>query len=180
MMGLWKMDYIQVKLDRYEYPITFEIQSNGQAPTYAFCIRNHDMSFYFAKRRRGDATYPVKVQINQFKLWEMGFEDAYVESLYVLAELGFIFEASKPSRIDLCVHSDKFDWCYDDFKNFTWPRNFAKDNEPTFIKVDPETLEFETAYFGDRSRLQLRIYNKSKEIEAKYKDYFKIYIDVKV
>jgi hypothetical protein len=103
----------------------------------------------------------------------MGVHDAYVESLYVLAEMGFVFEASKPNRIDLCVHSDQFSWCYTDFKSFIWPLNFKGDNQPSFIKLNPSTDEFETVYFGDRSRLQLRIYNKSKEIEAKRKDYFK-------
>ncbi|GAC43081.1 hypothetical protein PPOP_2448, partial [Paenibacillus popilliae ATCC 14706] len=89
------MDYVQVDLERYEYPVTFEIQASGQAPVYAFSVRNHDMAFYFARRRRDDGTYPIKVQINQFKLWEMGMHDAYQESLYVLAELGFECEATK-------------------------------------------------------------------------------------
>jgi len=31
----------------------------------------------------------IKVQINQFKLREMGVEDAYVESFYVLSEIGY-------------------------------------------------------------------------------------------
>jgi hypothetical protein len=57
------MDYVQVDLERYDYPVTFEIQASGQAPVYAFSIRNHDMAFYFARRRRDDGTYPVKVQI---------------------------------------------------------------------------------------------------------------------
>ncbi|MNT11334.1 hypothetical protein D3C72_1462080 [compost metagenome] len=40
------------------------------------------------------------------------------------------------------------------------------------------TGEFETVYYGDRSRLQLRLYNKSLEIDKKKKDYFKkIYED---
>lgn len=166
-------DYVQVKLERYDYPVTFEIEAHGQAPIYSYCIRNHDMAFYFSKKRRLDGrTFPVKVQINQFKLWEMGVRDAFTESLYVLAALGFCYEAAKPNRIDLCVHSDQWDWRVTDFQNFDYPRNFADDNKPSFIKLDPCTWEFGTAYFGDRSRLQARIYNKSVEIKAKNKDYF--------
>nr|WP_176451863.1 replication initiation protein [Paenibacillus popilliae]BAQ95616.1 replication initiation protein [Paenibacillus popilliae ATCC 14706] len=166
------MDYVQMDLERYDYPVTFEIQASGQAPVYAFSIRNHDMAFYFARRRRDDGTYPIKVQINQFKLWEMGMHDAYQESLYVLAELGFECEATKPNRIDLCVHSDQWDWRFSDFKVFSWPMNFKRDNQPDFVRLDPHTDGFGTVYFGDRSRCQLRIYNKSKEIKDKRKDYF--------
>lgn len=165
-------DYIQVNLPRYEYPVTFEIQANGQAPLYRYCIRNHDMAFYFARKRRGDNSFPIKVQINQFKLWELGVQDAYIESLHVLAEMGFICETTKPNRIDPCIHSDQFIWTLNDLKTFAWPMNFAQDNFPNFVKLDPITGQFETVYFGDRSRCQLRIYNKSKEVKAKNKYYF--------
>ncbi|MMZ55304.1 hypothetical protein D1872_171500 [compost metagenome] len=171
-------DYIEVKLHRYEYPVTFSIESGGQAPIYAFQIRNADMAIYFARRRRNDGTYPVKVQINQFKLWELGAQDAFLESLEVLTALGFVYEAAKPNRIDLCVHSDQYKWTLDDLKTLDYPRNVADDNKPNFIKLDPMTGEFETVYYGDRSRLQLRLYNKSLEIDKKKKDYFKkIYED---
>lgn len=166
-------DHIQVKLERYENPFIFEIHAGGQAPVYAYQIRNEDMAFYFAYRRRNDGTFPIKVQINQLKLWELGVQDAYKESIAVLTELGFTYAASKPNRIDLCVHSDQFDWRFDDLHNFEYPRNFTQDNHPDFVKLDMKSGEFETVYFGDRSRLQLRIYNKSKEIEAKRKYYFR-------
>jgi len=165
-------DYIQVKLKRYENPIIFEIQTFGQAPVYAYQIRNEDMAFYFANRRRGDDTFPIKVQINQLKLWELGVQEAYKESLSVLSELGFVFTSSKPSRIDLCVHSDQWIWNFSDLQDFEYPRNFSQDNHPDFVKLDMKTGHFETVYFGDRSRLQLRIYNKSKEIQSKRKYYF--------
>lgn len=167
------LDYVQVKLPRYEHPVTFEIQPNGQAPLYRYIIRNYDMAFYFSKQRRLDGrTFPVKVQINQFKLWELGVREAFIESLHVLAELGFIHESSKPNRIDPCIHSDQWRWNLSDFVNYEYPRNVAKDNFPNFIKLDPVTGDFETVYFGDRTRLQQRIYNKSKEIKAKQKQYF--------
>lgn len=168
-----KLAYIQVKLDRYDYPVTFEIMPMGQPPLYAFCIRNYDMAFYFSRRRRHDGkTYPVKVQINQFKLWELGVRDAYIESLHVLAELNFAYEAARGNRIDLCVHSDQFDWVLPDIATFKYPRNVQEDNFPNWVKLDPVKQTFETVYFGDRRRLQLRIYNKSKEIKANQKEYF--------
>ncbi len=168
------LEYIQVQLDRYEYPVTLEIQASGQAPLYAFCIRNHDIAIYFSRKRRDDGrTYPVKVQINQFKLWEMGAQDAFAESLYILGQLGFVYEAAKPNRIDLCVHSDQWIWNLLDLQAFQYPRNIADDNKPNFVKLDPCTFKFETVYFGDRSRLQARLYDKSKEVRAKKKDYFR-------
>ncbi|MEK5257652.1 hypothetical protein NST74_29840, partial [Paenibacillus sp. FSL F4-0125] len=136
-------------------------------------IRNQDMAIYFARRRRNDGTYPVKVQINQFKLWDLGVQDAFLESLEVLTALGFSYEASKPNRIDLCVHSDQFRWTLDDLKMMEYPRNVGNDNKPNFVKLDPCTGEFETVYFGDRSRLQMRLYNKSIEITKKKKEYFR-------
>lgn len=166
-------DYIQLEIGRYEYPVTFSIESHGQAPIYAFQIRNQDMAIYFARRRRNDGTFPVKVQINQFKLWDMGVQDAFLESLEVLTALGFRYEASKPNRIDLCVHSDQFKWTLDDLKYLDYPRNVEDDNKPNFVKLDPCTGEFETVYYGDRKRLQLRMYNKSIEIVKKKKDYFR-------
>ncbi|MCP3781716.1 MULTISPECIES: hypothetical protein [Paenibacillus] len=171
-------DPIRVQLNRYETPAFFNIEPNGQRPIYYYQIRNNDMAFFFAKKRRNDGTFPIKVQINQFKLWELGVRDAFLESLEVLAGLGFIHEASKPSRIDPCVHSDQFQWTLDDLVDLDYPRNPQKTNKPSCINIDPYTREFETAYIGDRSRLQLRIYNKSIEIERKGKDYFRdIYID---
>lgn len=171
-------DPIHVQLNRYETPAFFNIEPNGQRPIYYYQIRNNDMAFFFAKKRRNDGTFPIKVQINQFKLWELGVRDAFLESLEVLAGLGFIHEASKPSRIDPCVHSDQFQWTLDDLVDLDYPRNPQKTNKPSCINIDPYTREFETAYIGDRSRLQLRIYNKSLEIERKGKDYFRdIYVD---
>lgn len=166
-------EYIELPLSRYEYPATFEIAASGQAPIYAYQMRNKDMAFYFARRRRNDGTFPVKVQINQFKLWELGARDAYLESLEVLTSLGFGYEAAKPNRIDPCVHSDQFYWTLDDLKTLEYPRNVADDNKPNFVKLDPCTGEFETVYYGDRSRCQLRLYNKSIEITKKKKDYFR-------
>lgn len=164
---------ISVSLARYETPVEFDIQPNGQRPIYTYQIRNHDMAIFFAKKRRNDGTFPVKVQINQFKLWELGVRDAFLESLEVLAQLGFIHEASKPNRIDPCVHSDQFQWTLADLRDLDYPRNPQRTNKPSLINVDPFTGEFETAYVGDRSRLQLRIYNKSIEIQKKGKDYFR-------
>ena len=166
-------DYIQVDIERYDYPVTFSVEAHGQAPIYAFQIRNQDMAIYFARRRRNDGTFPVKVQINQFKLWELGVQDAFLESLEVLTALGFMYEAAKPNRIDLCVHSDQFKWTLDDLKALEYPRNVADDNKPNFVKLDPCTGEFETVYYGDRSRCQLRLYNKSVEITKKKKEYFR-------
>lgn len=167
------LDYIQVELDRYDYPVTFEIQARGQAPIYAWQMRNYDIAVYFARRRRNDGTYPIKVQINQFKLWEMGVLDAFVESLQLLEKLGFVYEDAKSNRLDVCCHSDQFGWNLRDLIKLMYPRNVADDNKPNFIKLDPLTGEFETVYYGDRSRLQMRIYNKSVEIVKNKKDYFR-------
>jgi hypothetical protein len=169
---------IDIKLPIYDNPIEFKIMT-GQRPFYQFSIRSQDMAFYFMKKKRNyfkadakDVTYPIKVQINQFILWEKGVQSAFQESLYLLAELGFILGQAKPNRIDLACHTDQFDFNFYDFSSFQYPLNVPKDNHPHFLRLNPQNGDFETVYHGDRSRLQLRIYNKSIEIKKKNKLYF--------
>jgi len=166
-----ELETIELKLDGYDNPIAFEILP-GQRPMYQFSIRNEDYAFYFRSKDNVSNTNPVKVQINQFKLWTVGAEDAYVESLQFLVALGFVFGKAKPNRIDLCVHSDQFSWEYGDFRKFNYPRDPKRSNAPIFWHLDPDTDLFETVYFGSRETLQLRIYNKSLESKRKDKPYF--------
>ncbi|MGG0816181.1 replication initiation protein [Paenibacillus alvei] len=165
---------ISVELEDYENPLSFDI-GGGQKPAYAYQLRNADFAFYFTPRRRADDTYPIKVQINQFILWDKKVIGAFLESQCILMELGFQLGNAKGNRIDLCCHSDQFDWKVSDFtgKLFKYPRNVAKDNFPNFYKLNPDEGSFETVEFGDRSRCSARIYNKSIEIKKKKKDYFK-------
>lgn len=114
----------------------------------------------------------MKIQINQFVLWEKGVEKAYEESLNVLKSMGFLPHSAKLNRIDFACHSDQYTWNISDFKKFDYPRNFKDDNKPNFFKVDVFTGAFESVYYGARKRLVLRIYDKSKEILDKNKQYF--------
>lgn len=162
---------IEIKLSQYESPIIFEIKS-GQPPLYQYSIRNEDIAIYFSKNERKNGQFPMKVQINQFVLWEKGLHDAYQETLLILAGLGFHYSVSKLNRVDFAVHSDQWLWNLDDLKKFDYPRNAENDNFPNFFRLSPETGGFETVYYGDRTRCQLRIYNKSKEAKDKQKEYF--------
>lgn len=162
--------YIEIFLDYYENPLIFEILP-GQPPLYQYSIRNADMAIYFSKNARDDQL-PMKVQINQFILWEKGLLSAYEESLDVLKFLGFKVGQKKLNRVDFAVHSDQFNWNLEDLKSFDYPRNIAQDNFPNFWRLDPSSGNFETVYFGSRSTCQLRIYNKSIEAKKKKKDYF--------
>lgn len=163
-------EIIKLKIPNYENEIQFKIMG-GNPPAYSYSIRNDSMAIYFRKNEQDEGSL-MRVQLNQFLLWEKGFEKAYNESLQVLKALGFTPYDTKFNRIDFAVHSDQFIWTLDDLKTLDYPRNFAADNYPGFHRLDPLTGNFETMYHGDRSRLYLRIYNKSKEIEAKQKYYF--------
>ncbi|MEK4815196.1 replication initiation protein [Bacillus sp. FSL L8-0287] len=162
--------YIEVHLDYYENPLVFEILP-GQPPLYQYSIRNSDLAIYFSKNARIDQL-PMKVQLNQFILWEKGVLAAYKEALDILNSLGFILNQKKLNRVDFAVHSDQYQWILDDLKSFDYPRNIAQDNFPNFWRLDPLTGNFETVYFGSRSTCQLRIYNKSIEAKKKKKEYF--------
>lgn len=161
---------IPITLDGYENDIHFEIQG-AQPPQYSYSIRNKSMAVYFSKHVREDSS-PMKIQINQFVLWEKGVEKAYEEAKDVLRSMGFLPHTAKLNRIDFACHSDQFKWNLTDLQQFKYPKNIADDNKPNFVKLCPTTLDFETVYFGDRERLLLRIYNKSKEIRNNNKDYF--------
>lgn len=161
---------IDLKVDGYEKPIKFTVDG-GNKPAYQYSLRNDSMAIYFRKNEHEQGSL-MRVQINQFLLWEKGLVKAYEDSLQVLKALGFTPYEKKINRVDFAVHSDQFVWTYEDMKTFQWPQNIARDNFPNYIKLDANTGFFETMYVGDRSRLFMRIYNKSKEIKVKKKDYF--------
>lgn len=158
---------IDVKLPRYNHNIIFEILPNGKT-AYSYQIRNEDFAFYFAKENSG-SNFPIYVQLNQFKLWKDGVVNAYMETLEILALLGFKVLQCKPSRIDLCCHSDQFQWLVTDLKKLSSPINTS---QPDFFKLNPLTMEFETVMYGKRNYNQLRIYNKTTELFAKQKYHF--------
>ena len=162
---------VEVNLKGYENPLRFAIRG-GNPPLYQCSLRNDSMAIYFSKTARDNGQLPMRVQINQFPLWEKGVEGAYFEAMEVLATLGFVCDEVRINRVDFAVHSDQFKWTFSDFATFDYPRNIKDDNKPNFFKLDPMTGDFGTMMVGDRSRLAIRIYNKSKEIEDKQKFYF--------
>jgi hypothetical protein len=156
-------------LHKYNYPVTFDIEGFGKT-TYSYQIRNEDYAFYFMKEYdERNSAYPIYVQINQFKLWSDGVLNAYMETQEILYLLGFKVTSNKPSRIDLCCHSDQFKWTVPDLRKFKLPPAMKN---PSFEHLDVDTLEFETVYYGTRGRLQMRIYNKSVELLDKNKFHF--------
>jgi hypothetical protein len=158
---------IELELPNYENPIVFEVQATGKT-SYSYQIRNHDFAIYFQAHEH-ENQYPLYVHINQFKLWKDGVIQSYQESLEMLFLLGFEVQTCKPSRIDLCCHSDQFDWILTDLGSFDFPQNM---NKPDFFRLDPSTMKFETVMFGNRSRYQMRVYNKYAELFKKNKFHF--------
>lgn len=161
---------LPIQLEGYENPIEFEV-GGAQPPQYQYSIRNESMAFYFSKNARESGS-PMKIQINQFVLWERGVESAYQEALNVLKAFGFLPHSAKLNRVDFACHSDQFKWNLSDLAKFEYPRNIKDDNKPNFMRLDPATGDFGTVYYGSRDRLALRIYDKSKEIVDKNKQYF--------
>ena len=166
------LNTLSLKIHGYDKEVDFEIMG-GQKNTGPFSIRNEDYALYFKKSDNTPNTFPVKVQINQSKLWSLGYMAAFEESLQILIALGFDFNQCKPNRIDPCVHSDQWQWSLDDFKKFDYPRDVKKTNFPNFIHLDVHTGSFETFYQGSRtSGCLLRIYNKSLQATKKGKSFF--------
>lgn len=162
--------FVECIVEGYENPILFEVMG-GNPPLYQYSLRNDSMAIYFSKSKRS-GQLPMRVQINQFPLWEKGLEGAYFEAMQVLASLGFMVSEVRINRVDFAVHSDQFTWNFSDMATFTYPKNIKDDNKPNYYKLDATDLSFGTMMVGDRSRLAIRIYNKSKEIEDKKKFYF--------
>lgn len=162
---------LEVDLPQYDQPISFQIQS-GQKPNYSFSIRSNDVAIYFAKSKRKDDQYPMKVQLNQFILWEKGLKEAYYESLQVLMALGFDVGQSKLNRIDFAVHTDQYQPTFKDMKSFYYPQNFSGSETNQMYGIDFTKETFQTYTACSRKRRQLRIYNKSIEIEYSKKYFF--------
>lgn len=166
------LETISLDVHNYENPVLFEIMG-GQKNSGSYSIRNNDYALYFRKSDNTHGTFPVKVQINQIKIWSLGYWGAYEESLQLLIALGFDFNQCKPNRIDPCVHSDQMQWNLEDLKKFEYPRDVKKTNTPNFIHLDPVTGDFETVYYGSRnSGCLLRIYFKSLQAIKKDKSFF--------
>lgn len=162
--------FIEVNLHGYENPLNFKVFP-GDPPLYQYSIRNDDIAIYFSKKKR-ENNLPMRIQINQFILWDKGVHKAYFEALCILTGLGFVPGRTQLNRVDFAVHSDQWQWNLKDLEKFSYPKNIADDNKPNFWRLDPATGDFETVYYGDRKRCQLRIYNKSKESKRKGKEYF--------
>jgi uncharacterized protein YoxC len=161
-------DVVSLKLPRYEEKIEFKIMSFGKK-VYRYQLRNQDFAIYFMSTHDENSNFPIFVEINQFKLWQLGVIDAYLESLEILALLGFNVISCKPSRIDLCCHTDQFDFRMSDFKKVKSPPNM-----PINSVIRPDYIEdtFQTVYWGNRNYYQLRIYDKSTELFKKNKFHF--------
>lgn len=162
--------FVECKLANYENPLLFAVMG-GNPPLYQYSLRNDSMAIYFSKNRR-DNQLPMRVQLNQFLLWEKGVEAAYEEALCVLKTFGFLPSEVRINRVDFAVHSDQFQWTIHDMATFDYPRNIKDDNQPNYYRLDAVTGRFGTMMQGARERLAIRIYNKSKEIEDKQKFYF--------
>lgn len=162
---------IFLQLPRYKEKIAFEVMPTGRN-VYGLQIRNKDYAFYFAREYNGDVThsnFPILVEINQFKLWQLGVIESYLESLEVLALLGFHVLTAKPSRIDLCCHTDQMIFQLSDLRKMNYPSQMGA---PSWVKLDPMTDIFETVMYGDRKYYQMRIYDKSAELFKKQKYHF--------
>lgn len=162
--------FVECKLANYENPLLFAVMG-GNPPLYQYSLRNDSMAIYFSKTRR-ENQLPMRVQLNQFLLWEKGVEAAYEEALCVLKTFGFLPSEVRINRVDFAVHSDQFQWTIQDMQTFDYPRNIKDDNQPNYYRLDAMTGRFGTMMQGSRDRLAIRIYNKSKEIEDKKKFYF--------
>src|SRR5690606_17561874 len=75
----FEKEKIELKIPNYENMIEFKIMG-GNPPAYSYSIRNDSMAIYFRKNEVEEGSL-MRVQLNQFLLWEKGFERAYNESL---------------------------------------------------------------------------------------------------
>ena len=153
-------EHLSITLPLFDLESEFQIQG-GQPPAYAYSLRSNDIAIYFSKKKHDD-NMPLKIQINQFLLWEKGINKAIDLTFIILSMLGFEITQAQINRIDYAIHTDQYKFMLNDMKKFHYPNNFAKSSKPNIIQADLLEGTFETITFGSRSskRRFMRIYNK--------------------
>jgi len=144
----------------------FTVFPGGKPPAYRYHIENDEFGLYFAKSNRGKNS-PVFVEVRQKMLWERGAQESYETITNFVQELGAEVTGDKISRIDLCCHTDEMS---------VWGDRMIKTAVGGFKKFRPyldRSGNYESMYFGKSGPILCRIYDKSKEIEASQKDWFK-------
>lgn len=140
---------------------TFEVFPNGQAG-YAYILHNKLFEMRLAKFRNSqEENYPVFVHLKSELLWSMGPEYAWAWIITWISENIGAVKSDKLNRIDLCCHTDDYDFKLTDAERFKG-RHRAQ-------TIHLSNRDFTGLDFGSRKSgtIFARIYNKTKEVKDK-------------
>lgn len=141
---------------------------SGKPPRYRFHLQFPEYHVYLAKSAEYGTTPNVYVSINSAALWHVELSTILELLEYDLSSFGGTIDRIQPSRVDLCA-------------------DFKLSSSPTFEFIQTHRVsdsrkcrpfldgpELETYYSGSSSSpVQVRIYDKSKEIAKSNKQWFR-------
>lgn len=140
---------------------SFYILANG-SKGYSYLLHNDIFEVNFSKyRSKKENLYPIKIRIKSEMLWSYGISNAweYIKK-WVIDNVGEI-RANKISRLDICCHTDNFEFQYESLSKFK-----GKFRDSNINILDRKITGFA---FGTRKskKMYARIYNKSLEVSKK-------------
>ncbi|WDV47375.1 hypothetical protein PV797_06790 [Clostridiaceae bacterium M8S5] len=138
----------------------FEVFPNGSRH-HAYILHNDMYELKFANyRSTNEDSYPVYVKIKSACLWEHGYKRAWQIISELIGSIGQII-TNKVTRIDLCCHTDKFNFKMSDIDNFV-----GRYRSDIVYRSDRNVSGFSFGT-GASKTVMCRIYNKTLEVKQK-------------
>lgn len=155
----------------------FEVYASGQSGEYAYHLSNDRFHLYFRKfdTLRDEQ---IKIKVDQYTLWNDGAYQSVQQMRENLESLGLEILSERPSRVDLCCHTDSFNLTDKKLRNIvtraTKSNDYFKQYELHELATNNWTRhkEKESIYWGKGEPILLRIYNKTNDCEQKGKQWF--------
>ena len=147
---------------------SYEVLSSG-SKGYAFILHSAYYEIRLAQyRSKKEEFFPIAVRVKSDALWSLGPFNAWNQ---LIEEICLVFgevKRNRVSRMDLCCHTDSFDFDFCDMETFKG--NFFNDQ---LYRSRRKVTGFT---FGSRGskKIYCRIYDKVTEIENSKKTWFRV------
>ncbi len=140
----------------------WSIRASGKPPMYRFHLQRPELSLFIGKSQTGARQANVYASLSADILWHKRVEGSIQVLRSCIEELGGRVLEIKPSRVDLCA-----DLLIPGGISLEFLREYRVPSHSK-IRFEEGGPNLETAYVGGRkSPIQLRIYDKSREVEVK-------------
>jgi hypothetical protein len=139
---------------------TFEVLPNGDR-FHNYILHNDLLEIRIAEARsKNEDNFPIAVRFKSAFLWSFSLEGAYNIVCMLLTNIFGDILNEKISRVDLCYHTDQFNFKQLDIDNFS-----GKFRSTEIFLTDRKLNGF--TFGSSVSGIMARIYNKSLEVKQK-------------